>query len=333
MMLFSSILAFDVYAQESMRLGINTTFRALREETKLIEELGVRTIRVPLQWKLVKIRPGEYDWTSVDRLLKVAQTKQIEVLLNLCTTFRPEAQKQGGKRVPTQLDPLVKEKEEWVDFVKALANRYRGHGVSYEIENEVNEETVWKRTQDQYLEFLKAGYEAIKGADPKARVLPSAMRCGILRNVPSGFVSEKDWKWHDGWLQGILSTKDFDVVNVHNYYFPGGIIANGLTFQSYLEHIHDVMKKSGSGDRPLWITETGFVSLPSDAGGRMDDGSNEKQAAWLTGAFQQAFQSGVERIYWSLLCDRKEPYFGSMGLADAKGGPRPAWNAFRQFSK
>jgi hypothetical protein len=333
MLLFSSILAFDAHAQESMRLGINTTFHTLREDTKLIEELGVRTIRVPLQWKLVKIRPGEYDWTSVDRLLKVAQTKQIEVLLNLCTTFRQEAQKQGGRRVPTQLDPLVKEKEEWVDFVKALANRYRGQGVSYEIENEVNEETFWKRTMDQYLELLKASYEAIKRADPKARVLPSAMRCGILRNVPSGFVNEKDWKWHDGWLQRILSTKDFDVVNVHNYYFPSEIRANGLTFQSYLEHIHDVMKKSGSGDRPLWITETGFVSLPSDAGGRMDDGSSEKQAAWLAEAFQQAFQSGVERIYWSLLRDRKEPYFGSMGLADAKGDPRPAWNAFRQFSK
>ena len=44
-------------------------------------------------------------------------------------------------------------------------------------------------------------------------------------------------------------------------------------------------------------------------------------------AYQQAFELGVERIYWLLLRDRKKPYFGSMGLADAKGDPRPAWNA------
>jgi len=36
-------------------------------------------------------------------------------------------------------------------------------------------------------------------------------------------------------------------------------------------------------------------------------------------------------MYWLLLHDRKEPYFGSMGLADAKGNPRPAWDALKQF--
>jgi hypothetical protein len=34
-----------------------------------------------------------------------------------------------------------------------------------------------------------------------------------------------------------------------------------------------------------------------------------------------------------LLRDRKEPYFGSMGLADAKGNPRPAWDALHQWGK
>jgi hypothetical protein len=73
------------------------------------------------------------------------------------------------------------------------------------------------------------------------------------------------------------------------------------------------------------------VSLAADVGGRTDKGSPEKQAQWLTEAYQQAFESGVEKIYWSLLCDRKEPYFGSMGLADAKGDRRPAWNALSQL--
>ncbi len=333
MMLLSSILAFNAHAQGVRRLGIDTTFRTFREEIKYIEELGVGTIRVPLQWQLVKIRPGEYDWSTVDRLLKVAQTKQIEVLFNICTTFRVETQKHKYKGIPTQTEHPSIDKKEWVHFVETLANRYRGQGVNYEIENEVNEEAIWKGTLEQYLELLKAGYDVIKKADPIAKVLPSAMRCGILRNFQSGWVGQKAWKWHDGWLQPILSTKKFDVVNVHNYYFPSDIIANGLTFRSYLEHIHDLMKESGLGDRPIWITETGFVSLLTDANGRMDNGSYEKQAAWLTEAYQQAFELGVERIYWLLLRDRKEPYFGSMGLANAKGDPRPAWNAFHQFAK
>jgi len=331
--LLLSLLAYHAHAQEARRLGINTTFHTLREEIKYIEESGVSTIRVPLQWQLIKIRPGEYDWGSVDRLLKSVQTKQIEVLFTIRTNFPEGPQKPKGKRGTIQITPELLDKKEWVGFVGTLANRYRGQGVKYEIENEVNEAAFWKGTLEEYLELLRAGYDAIKKADPNAKVLPSAMRCGFLQNSQSGWVGEKGWKWHDGWLKQIFSTKKFDVVNVHNYYFPSDIIANGLTFRSYLQHIHDLMKESGLGDRPIWITETGFVSLPTVAGGRTDNGSYEKQAVWLTEAYRQAFEFGVERVYWLLLRDRKETYFGSMGLADSKDNLRPSWNAFRQFAK
>jgi hypothetical protein len=333
MILISSMLGFNAHAEGAKRLGINTTFRAFREETKSMEELGVGTIRVPLQWQLVKIENGKYDWSTVDGLLKVAQAKQIEVLFTIRTNFPKEAHKHKRKRGAIEISHETLDKKEWVHFVETLANRYRGQRVSYEIENEVNEETFWKGTLEQYLELLKAGYDVIKKADPNAKVLPSAMRCGIVQNSQSGWVGEKAWKWHDGWLKPIFSTKKFDVVNIHNYYFPSAITANGLTFRGYLQHIHDLMKESGLGDRPIWLTEMGFVSHPTDASGRMDDGSYEKQAVWLREAYQQAFEFGTERVYWLLLRDRKEAYFGSMGLVDAKGAPRPSWNAFRQFAE
>jgi hypothetical protein len=331
LMLLSSILAFNAPAQEVRRLGVTTTLRTYGEDIKYLKELGVGAIRVPLQWQFVKIRPGEYDWDNVDRLLKAAQTKQIDVLFTIRTTFRVGAIKYKPKKGVIEINPPSMDMKEWVHFVEILANRYQRQGVNYEIENEVNEAGFWKGTLEEYLELLKAGYDAIKKADPKAKVLPSAMGCGIIRNLQLGSGGQKAWKWHDSWLEPILSTKKFDAVNIHNYYFPSEIVANGLTFRSYLEHIRDLMKKSGLGDRPIWITETGFVSLPADAGGRMDNGSYEKQAQWLTEAYQQAFEFGAERIYWLLLRDRKEPYFGSMGLADSKGTPRPAWNVLSQF--
>jgi hypothetical protein len=334
MMLISSMLVFNAQAQNARRLGLNTTLRTFGEEIKYIQELGVGTIRVPLQWQLVRIRPGEYDWSAIDRLLKVAQMKQIEVLFTIRTTFREETKKHKPKKgAIQQISPPSVDREHWVHFVETLANRYRGQGINYEIENEVNGEAFWKGTLEEYLELLKTGYDVIKKVDPKAKVLPSAMGCGIVRNFQGDTTKYEAWKWHDSWLQPILSTKKFDVVNVHNYYFPSDIVANGLTFRGYLEHVHDLMKKSGLGDRPIWITETGYVSAPTATSGRMDNGSYEKQAKWLTEAYQQAYELGVERIYWLLLRDRKEPYFGSMGLADAKGNPRPAWDALHQWGK
>jgi len=328
-MLLSSILAFNAPAQEARRLGVNTTLRTYEQDIKYVKELGVAAIRVPLQWQFIKIRPGEYDWSDVDRFLKAAQTKQIDVLLTIRTTFVPR--KSRPRRGVIEINPTSMDMKEWAHFVEILANRYQGQGVNYEIENEVNEASFWQGTLEEYLELLKTGYEAIKKIDPKAKVLPSAMGCGMTRSLQLGSGGPKAWKWHDSWLEPILSTKKFDAVSVHNYYFPSEIVANGLTFRSYSEHIRDIMKKSGSGNLPIWITETGFVSLPAGVGGRTDKGSYERQAQWLTEAYQQAFEFGVERIYWLLLRDRKEPYFGSMGLADAKGDRRPAWNALHQF--
>jgi GH35 family endo-1,4-beta-xylanase len=320
LMLLSSMLAFNARAQEVRRLGLNTTLRTYGEDIKYVQELGVGTIRVPLQWQLVRIRPGEYDWSTIDRLVKAAQTKQIEVLFNIRTTFLEGIKKlkKDLKRRPIEISPPSMDVKEWVHFVETLANRYRGQGVNYEIENEEN---FWKGTQEEYLEILKTGYDVIKKADPKAKVLPSAAACMSFSNFQSESERQEAWKWHDKWLQPILSNKKFDVVNIHNYYFPSDIVANGLTFRGYLEHIQDLMKKSGLRDHPIWITEIGYVG----------NGSPDQQAKWLREAYQQAFESGAERIYWLLLRDRKEPYFGSMGLADAKGDPRPAWNALSQF--
>jgi len=334
MILLTCVLPFHAYPEGERRLGINTTFRTIREEVKSIEELGAGTIRVPLEWQLVKIQPGEYDWSSSDRLVNVAQTRHVEVLFTIHTLFKAVKPK-SPKLIRGPLYEIIPERfdrKELVSFLEALASRYRGRGVNYEIENEVNEGAFWGGTLEQYLELLQVGYEVIKKADPNAKVLPSAMRCGILQNSPSGWAGEKAWKWHDGWLKPILSTKKFDVVNVHNYYFPSEITANGLTFRSYLQHIQDLMKESGLRDRSIWITETGFVSVPANASGRTDDGSCDKQGRWLTEAYEQALESGVEKVFWLLLRDRKEPYFGSMGLVDANGGPRPAWNAFKQLS-
>jgi hypothetical protein len=336
--LLSSVFALDVRAQGSGHLGMNTTLPTFAEEVKSIQELGVGTIRVPLQWQSLKMRPGEYDWSSVDRFVKEAWARKIQILFTIRTIFREEkaAEKDKHKKGAIQSSSVKRsavDAKEWVYFAERLALRYRGQGVNYEIENEVNNETFWKGDLEEYLELLKNGYDAIKKADPQAKVLPSAMGCGITKNFESESAGGGAWKRHDKWFQAILSTKKFDVVNVHDYYFPSGIAANGQTFHSYLEHVQDLMKRSEAGRFPVWITETGYVSSQADASSRKDNGSPEKQALWLIEAYHQAFESGVEKIYWLLLHDGKEPYFGSMGLADAKGNPRPAWSALKEFAQ
>jgi hypothetical protein len=87
-------------------------------------------------------------------------------------------------------------------------------------------------------------------------------------------------------------------------------------------------------DRPIWVTELGYISRPVVTGGRTDYGSPEKQGAWLTAAVHQAQALGVERAFWLFVRDAPNAgYFGSMGLLGAGNVPRPAWQAYKAIGQ
>lgn len=325
--------AFHGVAQDTGDFGINTTLRTFGGESKKLKELGVGAIRVSLAWQLIRTLPEEYDWRLIDRFVRETRDKNIEILFSIRTRTSQETSQHRSKSGLIRLRTSSVDGKAWLHFVKALAFRYRGQGICYELEHAVNDETFWKGTVDEYLELLEEGYEAIKQADPQARVLASALGCGILQNLQTEGERQKAWRRFDLWLKPILASKHYDVVNVHDYYFPADLAINGITFQSYLDHIREVMKALGLENTPIWITETGYISSPSETNDRKDEGSPEKQAQWLQEAYQQALASGVERIYWVMLNDRNEPYLGSMGLIDAKGNPRPSWNVLQQLIK
>ena len=144
MIFASSILISNARAQEVSRLGLNTTLRSFGEDIKSMQELGVSTIRVPLQWQLVRVRPGKYDWSTVDRLLKAAQMKNIEVLFTIRSLFREQTKMSRYQKDRILISSTKVEREEWILFVETLATRYRGQGVNYVIENAVDADTIWK---------------------------------------------------------------------------------------------------------------------------------------------------------------------------------------------
>jgi len=158
----------------------------------------------------------------------------------------------------------------------------------------------------------------------QARVLSGALACHIGFDYRNAAVTRKENEVFDTWQRAILATRAFNTIGVHDYYFPDRAV-NGWTFTTYLSHIQELARAAGCDKCPIWITETGYVSHPQKAGTRIDPGSPQNQAEWARQAFRQAFDLGVERMYWLFLKDHPNGrYFDSMGLLDANGNPRPA---------
>jgi len=305
---------------------------AVPEELERAADLRVAIIRVELPWEQVEPTPNEFDWRKPDRAVEAAAAQGVHVLFTLRSLS-------GWATVtPADADDLShgasrpKSMEDWQRFVTLLTQRYRGKPVSYEVENEVNA-NFWAGSLPDYLALLHATYATVKQVDPGIRVLASAMACGTAFDLRTNKAREKYFERHDAWLRPILESRDFDVINVHDYYFPAGAEVNGWTFRSYLEHVRVLASRAGATGKALWITETGFVSQAVHVGGRLDAGTPESQAAALRAAYEQAAAAGVGRVFWLFLRDHPAAhYFATMGLSDAGGTPQPAWRTYRELA-
>ncbi len=304
---------------------------ALPHDVGEIRELGVAVVRVQLPWQLVEPEAGRRDWSAVDRVVETAATNGVEVLFLLRSMSAWGTVRPADPRDPNHGASRPKSMDDWRRLVHDMAARYRGRGVSYELENEVNAD-YWAGTLDEYLDLLRATYPAVKSADPGARVLGSAMACGVLFDFRTPRARSRFFDKHDEWLSAILSTHAFDAVNVHDYYLPEGPQLNGWTFRSYLDHVARLMEREGARGVPLWVTETGFVSRPTPTQGRLDDGSPQRQAELLRAAYRQAAELGAGAVFWLFLRDHPNlGYFGAMGLAGPKDSPQSTWRTFQSI--
>jgi hypothetical protein len=315
-----------------LHYGLNTTPKSAVQDIQNAKALGIDTLRVVVWWQHLEPAPGRFVWDKLDQVIDQASSASIQILLQIMPTSDWGVEKSSQQRGSYHSASMPKDLAQWEAFMGALSARYKGRGVHYEIANEVNAEAFWSGTLEQYTGLLKSSYAAIKKQDPNAMVVPSAMGCGISRELADTPTGQASLKKQDEYLLAILKTRAFDVVNIHNYYYPSDIVANTFTFRSYLEHVAGLMKEAGVGGKAIWITEIGFVSRPTQAGKRMDQGSPEKQARWLEEAYTQASSLGVKRIFWLLIRDRQEAFFGSMGLSDSKGNKRLAWSIMKRIT-
>ncbi len=325
--------ATSLPAQEDSSKGLNTwLLGSLPRNVKNVRDLGAGIVRIDLPWEQIESAPNEFDWSKIDLVVESARKNRIQVLFTLRSISSWATKVQARPEDLYHHASLPKSMADWEQFTRSLAARYKSRGVSYEIENEVNS-NFWTGSLADYLELLKASYRAIKPEDPDTRVLASAMACGIRFDQRTRRAQERFRERSDEWPRSILATRAFDVVSVHDYYFPSGPPVNGWTFSSYLNHTAELMEQAGVKNRPIWITETGYPSRPVRAGGRIDEGSPNKQATWLTQAYRQAKEFGVEHTFWLFLRDAQNGYFGAMGLMDGQNNPRPAWQAYKNIDK
>ncbi len=291
------------------------------DQTPLLTDLGIASARVSLRWENLETEPGVFSWDpNIDAAVAQLRARGIQPVFVLAYANRHY----DGGRTPSSAEGIAA----FARFAAAAAARY-GADAAYEIYNEWNAETTTSacgRTPECYLELLGPARAALREAAPGATVVGP-----VLGGLTAHWLTtDESYDWLQRFFE--LGGLDLiDVVSIHNYGFPSAPEGHN---EEVLERVRALVDRFSPDERvELWLTETGWATVGTAAGG-VDEA---QQASYLARDAILSAVAGVDRYFvYDLLDDWADPTNAAarFGLfrnpAEQKGtlAPKPAGVAF-----
>jgi hypothetical protein len=284
--------------------GVNTFLQHEVEEVKrerqvqMIAEAGFHWIRQEFPWEDIEIHAkGDFidrrndpvgidAWQKYDHIVALAEEYDLEIIARLSSppTWSRAAGDELGYFAPP--DNFA----DYADFVRTVAERYRGRISAYQVWNEPNIYPEWGEQSvdpEAYTELLCLAYDAIKEADPDAIVLSGAL-------APTAELTGRDLNDYV-FLQRMYdagAADCFDVLSVQGYGLWSGPTDHRMKpiVVNYARnlYIRDIMLHNGDGDKAIWISEMNWNVAPQDVEPRYGRATLDQQARWAPIAYQRA---------------------------------------------
>jgi polysaccharide biosynthesis protein PslG len=296
----TAIADSDVYGMTQAE--VDKTMDTLRSN-------NIRAVRLLIPWAGVEPTQGTLNWSTVDKTVNSAASRNIAVVGMVNSTPRWAVASGGSYLSGRPASPAV-----YGDFVAKFVARYPGKIAAVEIWNEPNAVTFYTPAPDPagYVDLLKAAYPKVKAIDPSIVVvsagLGSVISFGSLTINPVAYVTQ---------MYAAGAKPYFDALNFHPYHyslkFSDGVgKANSPVLQ--LMQIRQVMIANGDDTKRIWATEYG---QPASSGGEAKE--NDFIANMLL-KWQELPYTGPMFIYTTR--DRKT---GSTSTQDTLGIYRTDW--------
>ena len=343
----------EIRHTEAPAIGANTFLHReadpakIRRELEVLRQAGVGLVRQEFNW--AEFEPLDSDehpdigrdaWVKYDQIVEAARGAGIEVLARLDRAPAWATPGFDPRSNPWMQAPPA-DNADFADFAGQLATRYRGKVRYYQIWNEPNLLGEWGgRPPDpaEYLAMLRAVGQAIRAADPDARIVLA----GLAPTIETGPDNLSDLLFLRTLYQ--LGAKgDFDVAASMSYGLWTGprdprIDDQRVNFPRAVLW-REAMLEFGDAQTPVWAAEYGWMSLPAGWTGEPGIWGNhpvEDQAAWTVDGIRRAREQWpwmptivIWASRWPEEPDPQDPtpYFR---LMDKDFRPRPNLEAVRE---
>jgi len=291
----------------------------------------------PFVWDKIEPVKGLYDFSETDQYVQAAQQYGIQVMATIWpyAEWDQEYWRQQPDWQPSQgFEEFLPESrykphdmEAYKAFVRALVERYDGDGIDdmpglqqpikyWEVLNEpemgLKGEPLnfFHGSPADYLEIVKATYEAVKEADPEAKVL----------NGGIAYVPETLSEWNSFWGEffSLGGGQYIDIITFHNL---NPHVSTALAkLKEYLE-AYDI-------DKPIWLTELQVAEGYDPQLGLIGE---EEQAELLVKGCIEGFAGGIDKIFYTAYIENPQvpENLSKAALLKADGTPKKAYYAYK----
>jgi len=310
-----------------------------------LRAMGVRAIRMDFRW--IEVEPvgpplHDYRWRALDAEVRAIRRAGLKIL-GIIDYGHPdysraggEAYRRGQKGTPPfgvgdpQYYP-VDDPRSFASYASAVARRYRGQVIGWEVWNEENGGwRFWEPKEDPvaYGKLLCATHAALKRVDRRVPVVFG----GLFFPPLGGKVGTGGVKFLAQTLDrgGRAVRRCFDAVAYHPYPYPftspEAQVSDRGSVAGAASQLRAVLRRRGLGSVPLWNTEVGWPTNPRG------NGVTEARQARYTARLQLlSWALRVPVLTWYTWGDYSDPkgqnQEAHFGFFRANGSPKPARRA------
>jgi hypothetical protein len=268
-------------------------------------DLGASSIRVDLALTAVFTTDGAEQWQQVDEVMALAREYQLRpVGVLLATPLRIAACPAAEHFYtcpPSDLDV-------WKRMVSQMVAHTRGVIQTFEILNEPDGRWAFTGSAADYAKLLRAGHEAIRAANPQAKVAIAGTMSLTSRH----------------WLEQVFARAGphpdrlYDIANVHIRSSLRRLPETARAWRRFFAAHH-------AGDKPLWVTEFGYPSDPAYQYDPAYRAGPASQADYLCRALPVLLTGGATKVFVTLR-DNLGGQFASEGVIAGSVSDPPTAN-------
>ncbi len=238
----------------------------IQRSLELTREMGATTIVEFFPWAYIEAAKDQYGWGHTDQVVAHAQAQGLTVIARLGMVPEWVYPPSNDSQKQVTLNYLTPDHfQDFADFVEAFAARYRGRVDNLIIWNEPNLAFEWGYQPvdpAEYVEMLKVVYPAAKRGNPDVTVM-AAGPAPTLEPVGSPFGMNDLEYLKRFYAAG--GAAYFDAMSIHSYglkFPPDDPPAPDVLNFRRVELIHQLMIENGDGQKPVYITESGWNDHP-----------------------------------------------------------------------